>query len=126
MLTIAWFEFRTKLKRISTYVYFSIFAALATLWMAAAGGAFASANVVFDSDKVFINSPFALAQTITVLGLFGVVVVAAFMGRFLGAVAILVFIFLGIAFGILVGTHWPGVDAARLGPWSLAAFAQPY
>jgi ABC-2 type transport system permease protein len=138
----------------STYVYFAIFAALATLWMAAAGGAFPGANVGFGSDKVFINSPYALAQTITVLGFFGVVVVAAFMGRavqqdfehqtfhffftspitkrdylfgrFLGAVAILVFIFLGISFGILVGSHWPGVDAARLGPWSLAAFMQPY
>ncbi len=154
MLTIAWFEFRTKLKRISTYVYFGIFAAIAALWMAAAGGAFVSANIVFSTEKVYINAPYALAQTITLLGFLGVVVIAAFMGRavqqdfeyqtfhffftspiaksdylvgrFLGAVAILVFIFLGIAFGILVGTHWPGVDPARLGPWSLAAFAQPY
>ncbi|HEY4997788.1 MAG TPA: ABC transporter permease, partial [Usitatibacter sp.] len=48
------------------------------------------------------------------------------VGRFLGAVAILVFIFLGIATGIVIGTHWPGVDPTRIGPWSLAAFAQPY
>ncbi len=154
MLAIAWFEFRTKLRRLSTYVYFVVFAALAALWMAAAGGAFASANVVFGSDKVYINAPYALAQTITVLGLLGVVTVAAFMGRaiqqdfeyqtfhffftspigkrdyfagrYLGAVAILVVIFLGIAFGVLVGTHWPGVDATRIGPWSFAAFVQPY
>ncbi|MGZ5040939.1 MAG: ABC transporter permease/M1 family aminopeptidase [Usitatibacter sp.] len=154
MLAIAWFEFKTKLNRISTYVYFGVFAAIAALWMAAAGGAFASANIVFSSDKVFINAPFALAQTISVLGLFGVVTIAAFMGRavqqdfehqafhffftspiskrdylvgrFLGAVAILLAIFLGIAFGILVGSHWPGVDATRIGPWRLAAFTQPY
>ncbi len=154
MLAIAWFEFKTKVKRLSTYVYFGIFAVLAALWMAAAGGAFASANIVFSSDKVFINSPFAIAQTVAALGLMGVVVMAAFMGRavqqdfehqtfhffftspigkrdffagrFLGAAAILLFIFLGIAFGIVVGTHWPGVDASRLGPWTLAAFVQPY
>src|SRR5262245_24290563 len=52
MLAIAWFELKTKLKRLSTYVYFLVFTALAALWMAAAGGAFASANVVFSSDKV--------------------------------------------------------------------------
>ena len=153
MLAIAGFEFRTRMKRVSTYIYFAIFAALATLWMAAAGGAFSSASINF-GDKVFVNAPYALSQTITVLGLLGTVVMAAvmgravqqdfehqtfhffftspigkhqyFIGRFLGAAATLVFIFLGIAFGILVGAHWPGIDATRVGPWSLAAFAQPY
>jgi ABC-2 type transport system permease protein len=154
MLAIAWFEFRTKLTRASTYVYFAIFAALAALWMAAAGGAFAQANIIFSSDKVFINSPYALSQTITVLGLLGVVVMAAFMGRavqqdfeyqcfpffftspirkrdylagrYLGAAAALLVVFLGIAVGIVIGVYWPGVDPTRVGPWSLAAFVQPY
>ena len=151
---IAWFEFRTKLRRVSTYVYLSVFTALAALWMAAAAGAFQSASIVFSSDKVFVNAPYALAQTITVLGLLGVVVIAAFMGRavqqdfehqsfhffftspitkgqylfgrYLGAVATLLFIFLGIALGVWIGTHWPGVDPTRIGPWSLASFVQPY
>jgi ABC-type transport system involved in multi-copper enzyme maturation permease subunit len=151
---IAWFEFRTKLRRISTYVYMLVFTALAALWMAAAAGAFASASIVFSSDKVFVNAPYALAQTVTVLGLFGVVIIAAFMGRavqqdfehgsfhffftspiskaqyllgrYLGAVVTLLFIFLGIALGIWIGAHWPGADKTRLGPWSLASLAQPY
>ncbi len=154
MIAIAWFEFATKLRRISTYVYMAVFTAIATLWMAAAGGAFASANIIFSSDKVFINSPYAISQTLTVLGLLGVVVIAAYMGRavqqdfehqtfhffftspiskadyfvgrFAGAVASLLFIFLSIAIGIVIGSHWPGVDAARVGPWSLGAFAKPY
>jgi ABC-2 type transport system permease protein len=154
MMAIAWFEFRTKLKRISTYVYFAVFTAIAALWTAAAAGAFASASIVFSSDKVFVNAPYALAQTITVLGMLGMVVVAAFMGRaiqqdfeyqtfhffftspiskaqyllgrYLGAVLILMFIFLGIALGSVLGGHWPGADATRIGPWSLAAFAKPY
>jgi ABC-2 type transport system permease protein len=153
-LTIAWFEFRTKLSRISTYVYFFVFTALAALWIAAAAGAFAGANIIFSSDKVFVNAPYALAQTVTVLGLLGVVVIAAFMGRavqqdfeyqtfhffftspitkrqyllgrFLGAVVTLLAIFLGIAAGAWLGAHWPGVDKTRLGPWSLAAVVQPY
>jgi ABC-type transport system involved in multi-copper enzyme maturation permease subunit len=151
---IAWFEFATKFRRISTYVYFAVFTALAALWMAAAGGAFAGASIIFSSDKVFINSPYAIAQTVTVLGLLGVVVIAAFMGRavqqdfeyqtfhfffaspiakhqyfvgrFLGAAAILMVIFLGIAVGVVIGVHFPGVDATRVGPWSLGAFAKPY
>jgi ABC-2 type transport system permease protein len=154
MFAIAWFEFKTKLSRLSTYVYFGIFTAIAALWMAAAGGAFASANIIFSSDKVFINSPFAISQTVSILGLLGTVLVAAFMGRavqqdfeyqtfhffftspiakrdyvfgrYIGAIAILVFIFLGISLGILIGSAWPGVDPTRIGPWSLAAFAKPY
>ena len=34
-----------------------------------------------------------------------------FFGRLLGAWLTLVMIFLGIALGVLIGTHWPGVDA---------------
>jgi ABC-2 type transport system permease protein len=151
---IAWFEFRTKLKRISTYVYFFVFTALAALWIAAAAGAFQGATIIFGSDKVFVNAPYALAQTVTFLGLLGVVVVAAFMGRavqqdfehqafhffftspitkaqyllgrYFGAVITLLFIFLGIALGAWLGGHWPGIDRTRIGPWSLANFVQPY
>jgi ABC-type transport system involved in multi-copper enzyme maturation permease subunit len=151
---IARFEFATKLTRISTWVYFSVFAAVALLWMAAAGGAFASANVIFSADKVFINSPYAIAQTVTFLGMLGTVVIAAFMGRavqqdfetlafaffftspitkaqylfgrFIGAALVLMLIFVGIALGVLLGTHLPGVDATRVGPWSIAALVEPY
>ena len=69
MFAIALFELRTRLKLLSTYVYFVAFAAAAALWMTAAGGVFTSANIVFGSDKVFINAPYALAQTIGVLPL---------------------------------------------------------
>ena len=153
-LAIAGFELRTKLPRISTAVYFIVFATLSTLWMAAAGGVFESMKVAFSSDKVYINSPYAIAQTVTLMGLLGVVTIAAFMGRsiqqdfehltshffftspiskgaylagrFVGAAAILAVIFLGIAAGIVIGAHWPGVEAERIGPWSLGAFVRPY
>ena len=75
--TIARFEARCRLRRPSTHVYFLAFFAIALLWMAAAGGAFQSANLVFDSEKVFINSPYAIAQTVAVLGMFGVIIIGA-------------------------------------------------
>jgi hypothetical protein len=154
LVAIARFEVRTKLWRISTIVYFVVFAVLAALWIAAAGGAFANANIVIGSDRTNINSPYTLAQTITFLGMLGVVTVAAFMGRavqqdfehqtfhffftspiakyeyfvgrYLGAAGMLMVIFLGIAAGIWLGAHWPGVSADRVGPWRIAAFVRPY
>ena len=69
MLAIAWFDFVRRLRMVSTYVYFVLFAVLAGLWMAAAGGALSSASVNFGGDKVLINGPYALAFGIAFLGL---------------------------------------------------------
>ena len=48
-LTIAGFEFRSRLKLVSTWVYFLVFFCLALLWIAAAGGLFKDASVSFGS-----------------------------------------------------------------------------
>ena len=80
-LAIAGFEIRTRLRRISTWVYFAIFLALAMFWTAAAGGVIKSAVVSFGSGKVWINSPYAIAQTVSFLGMFGMSVIGAIMGR---------------------------------------------
>ena len=155
LLTIAWFDFVRRLRMLSTYVYFALFAVLAGLWMAAAGGALASASVNFGGDKVLINGPYALAIGIAFLGFAGVTVIGSvagravqqdyeygtyhffysapiakrdyFLGRLLGAYLTLFLIFASIALGIVVGTHWPGVDAARIvahPTWQ--SFARPY
>ena len=79
--TIASFEFRTRVRRLSTWAYFAIFAALATLWIAAAGGAISGAVVAFGSGKIWINSPYAIAQTVAFLGMVALTVIAAVMGR---------------------------------------------
>src|SRR6185295_3908684 len=47
-------------------------------------------------------------------------------GRFLGAAVTLLFIFMGIWVGVVVGASLPGVDPARVGPWSVQAFVRPY
>lgn len=154
LLAIAAFELRTRLKRLSTWVYFAVFFAAAMLWTAAAGGAISSANIVFGSGKIWINSPFAISQTVGFLGLFGLTVIAALCGRavqqdfeyrtesfffaapitkaqylggrFLGAVVVLLVVFTSIAVGIFAGTLLPNIDPDRLGPTRLAAFVTPY
>ena len=155
MFAIAWFDFVRRLRMVATYVYFVLFGTIAALWMAAAGGAFSSAMVNFGGDKVLINGPYALAIGIAVLGFMGVVVVGSvtgravqqdyeygtyhfffsapvakrdyFFGRLVGAWMTLTLIFSGIAIGIVVGTHWPGVDAARIATApSVQSFLRPY
>jgi ABC-2 type transport system permease protein len=151
---IAGFELRTRLKRLSTWVYFVVFFALAMVWTAAAGGAFANANIIFGSGKVWINSPYAIAQTVAVLGMFGLTVVGALAGRavqqdfeyrtepffftapirkweylggrFAGALIVLFVVFVSIALGVFAGTLLPNVDAERLGPTRLAPYVVPY
>jgi hypothetical protein len=153
--TIARFDFARRLGMVSTWVYLVLYGAVAGLWMAAAGGALSSASVNFGGDKILINGTNALAIAIGLLGFTGITVIgsvagravqqdfeagihpfffsapiskrAYFFGRLVGAWATLLMIFLGIAVGILVGSHWPGVDAARVAASpSWQSFARPY
>ena len=152
--TIAAFELRMRLRRISTWVYFAIFLALAMAWVAAAGGTIPGATVSFGSGKVWINSPYAIAQTMSFLGMAALTVVAAVMGRavqqdfeyrtepffftapigkadylggrFAGAIAVLLVILSSIPIGIALGLLLPGIDPDRVGPSRLAAYAVPY
>jgi ABC-type transport system involved in multi-copper enzyme maturation permease subunit len=155
MLTIAWFEFTRRLRMVSTWVYCALYAFLAGLWMAAAGGALTRASVNFGGDKILINGPYALAIGTAVLGFTGVTVIGSvagravqqdfeystypffhtapigkrdyFFGRLLGAYASLALIFVGIVLGVLIGIHWPGVDAARVvASPSWQSFVRPY
>jgi ABC-type transport system involved in multi-copper enzyme maturation permease subunit len=151
--TIALFELRQRLKMLSTYVYFAMFFSLAMLWMAAAGGFFSGSSVSF-GNKVFINAPFAIAETVTILGYLGIVIVAAMMGRavqqdfeydmhhfffsapiqkhqyllgrFLGAYLTLFGIFTSIGLGTWLGTLLPGMSAELIGPVSPLAYVLPY
>ncbi|HQR09789.1 MAG TPA: M1 family aminopeptidase [Casimicrobiaceae bacterium] len=152
--TIAGFEIAMRLKRISTWVYFAVFFALALFWVAAAGGIIKSAVVSFGSGKVWINSPYAIAQTVSFLGMFGLSIIAAIMGRavqqdfeyrvehfffsapirkweylagrFAGAIAVLLIILSSIALGGVAGLMLPGLDPDRIGPVRPLAYILPY
>jgi ABC-type transport system involved in multi-copper enzyme maturation permease subunit len=151
---IAGFELRTRLKRMSTWVYFAVFFAAAMLWTAAAGGAIQSANIVFGSGKIWINSPYAISQTVAFLGMFGLTVMGALAGRavqqdfehrteaffftapiakwqllggrYVGALLALVLVFASMALGVFGGTLLPNLDPERLGPTRLGAYVIPY
>ena len=153
--TIARFDFARRLRMVSTWVYAVLYAVVAGMWMAAAGGAISGAGVSFGGDKILINGTNALAIAIGILGFTGITVIgsvagravqqdfevgihpfffsapitkgAYFFGRLVGAWATLAMIFLGIAVGIVIGSHWPGVDAARIAATpSWQSFARPY
>ncbi|HET9339870.1 MAG TPA: M1 family aminopeptidase [Casimicrobiaceae bacterium] len=153
-LAIAAFEARTRLRRLSTWVYFAIFVALSMMWVAAAGGAIEGAIVSFGSGKVWINSPFAIAQTVAFLGMAALTVIGAVMGRaiqqdaeyrteaffhtapigrlaylggrFAGAAVVLLVILSSIAIGSFAGLAIPGIDPDRVGPVRIAAYVLPY
>src|SRR6185295_7350496 len=141
-------------KATSTWVYVVLYGVLAGVWMAAAGGALSSVGVSF-GDKIFINGPGALGLAIGILGFIGITVIGSvsgravqqdfeagihpfffsapiskrdyFFGRLVGAWATLVMIFLSVTVGLLIGSHWPGVDAARLATSpSWQSYARPY
>jgi hypothetical protein len=153
LLAIAGFEARQRLKLLSTWVYFFAFFALALLWMAAAGGVFKEAFVSF-GGRVLLNAPRQIALSVAFLGSLGVIVVAAMtgrsvqqdfeyemhhfffsapipkyayvFGRFLGALATLAVVFSSLLFGTLLGAALPGIDAGRLGPYSVTGYLRPY
>jgi ABC-2 type transport system permease protein len=153
MLAIALFEAKQRLKLLSTWVYFTIFFALALLWMAAAGGVFKEATVSF-GGRVLINAPRQIALTAAFLGSLGVIVIAAMMGRsvqqdfehemhhfffsapigkhayvfgrFLGSFATLAILFSSVLLGAWLGRYIPGVDPDRLGSVPARAYLQPY
>ncbi|HSY97889.1 MAG TPA: ABC transporter permease, partial [Terriglobales bacterium] len=155
VLNILSFEFRQRLGRLSTYVYFLVFAGLGCLFAAVAGGAIPEASVDFGTGgKVLVNSPFALNNIISFVTFFGIVITAAIAGqatyqdvhnnstsffytapitkfdylagRYLGALAIQLVIFAGVGLGAWIATHLPAIDPTRIGPQNIAAYLQPY
>src|SRR5262244_535089 len=153
--TIASFEFRHRLRRISTYVYFLVFLLLGILFAAASGGAIPNATIEFGTGgKVFVNSPYALNNIISYVAFFGLVITAAIAGqatyqdtasnstsffytspitkfdylagRYLGALAIQLLIFSSVGIGAWIGVHLPWLDPTRVGANLTAAYFQPY
>jgi len=155
MLAICWFELRRKLRSISTWVYFAVFAALSYLMMTASAGAYQGASVSFGAGgKVLANSPFALFNSTAALTYFGLLVISAIFGkaafqdfeynthsffftspiskssyiggRFLAAFLTVLIVFTGISLGLAAGTAVPMIDKARIGPAMPAAYIAPY
>jgi hypothetical protein len=143
------FEVKFRLKRISTYVYFSIwfFMAFFSVSVRQFGpGSF--------GGKVFVNSPYTIAQITSSLTAFGLVVISSIFGtsiyrdfeqgtyqiffttpmkkrdylggRLLGSFVITALIFSGILLGLTIGKFMPWADQARLAPINLWFHIQPF
>ncbi|MGS2720641.1 M1 family aminopeptidase [Paraglaciecola aestuariivivens] len=104
--------------------------------------------------NVLFNSPFAIAQTLLILGLFGMFMVVNFvagtatrnhsslmseiiytkpirpfsynLGRFVGAYLICLTVFTMVPLGTFIGSLMPWVDSERLGDNSLMFYLQPF
>jgi ABC-type transport system involved in multi-copper enzyme maturation permease subunit len=155
IFTIAGFEFRQRLRRISAYVYFLVFLGLSVLFVLSAGGAIPQATVDFGTGgKILLNSPYALNVIITFITFFGIVITAALAGqatyqdidnrtidlfytapiskfsylggRFLGSLATQLIIFSSVGLGAWIAMRLPGIDHARIGPVIGLAYLQPY
>ena len=62
LLTVAGFEFGQRLKRLSTWIYFTLFLAIGVLFFLAAAGTFQNITGSFGAGgKVMANSPYTLA-----------------------------------------------------------------
>jgi ABC-2 type transport system permease protein len=143
------------LRRISTWVYFGIYAAIGFLFMLVSGGAFRQVSAVFGGGgKVLANAPFALASLTPTLALIGMSIVAAVAGnaiyrdydarmeslvyttpiskpaflggRFVGTLVVNAIILLGIAVGLVLASKSPWVKPDKFGPFDAWAYVQPY
>jgi ABC-2 type transport system permease protein len=156
LLSVAWFEAKQRILRLSSLVYFGVFFALAVLVMCVTGGAFESVSSGFGGSggKVFANSSYGIALLSGTLSYFGLLVAAPvfgqavyqdfatgaypffftsrlrpgdyLLGRYLGALLALLVIFSSIGFGLWVGSRLPWLDKTLLGPNRAALYVRPY
>ena len=151
--SVARYELKYRMTRISTHVYAGVFFALALLLGLAEAGTFESVTVASGAN-VLANSPFSVAGLMAALGLFGVVVTASFMGqalvkdfehrmhpllfttplskgaylggRFTGALVASLYVFAAIIPGLMLATALPFADESLVGPFRPLAYLLPY
>jgi ABC-type transport system involved in multi-copper enzyme maturation permease subunit len=155
LFTVARFEFGQRLKRLSTWIYITLFLALGVLAFLASAGTFQNITGSFGTGgKVMANSPFTLAVLISSVSYFALLITAALAGqavhqdfghgtyplmftaplskgsylggRFLGALGVLVLIQAATGVGCFLGSLMPFVDDKLIGPNRAMAYLGPY
>ena len=146
--SVAAFELRYQLKSPAFWVTSAIFLLLTF-------GATASDNVQIGSGgNVWVNSPYAIAQTMMVMSVFAIFILTAFVanvvvrddetgfgpivhstrisrfdylfGRFTGALVAGCLAFLSVPLGMMIGAAMPWIDPETLGPFNPAHYAWIY
>ena len=151
---VALFEFRYQLRQPAFWVIFGIFFLLAY-------GAMSSERITIGGGGAEnFNAPYQVMQALLVMSVFGLFIVTTFissivlrdfdtksaeliystrikkheylLGRFVGAFAVAYLAFSSVAWGSLVGSLMPWLDAERVGPfrpldyiWSLGVLSLP-
>ncbi len=148
-------EIRHRLNQLSTHVYFLIFFGLGLFIMSALGGAFGgNVTILGTGPNTNANSPFTINALTWVVGLFGIIFTAPFMGqavyrdydsgihpltftapvkkieylggRFVGSYLTHLYLYAGLTGGLMLATVAPWVVADNFGAFSLSAFLQPW
>jgi ABC-type transport system involved in multi-copper enzyme maturation permease subunit len=142
------------LRRVSTYVYFLVFVAIAGLFMLVLTGAFGDQGILGSGGRVKANAPLTLAQILPLMGILGMSVTAALAGnalyrdydagidaliytsplsrpaflggRFVGSLIVNALVLTGIGVGAAVACASPWAHKELVAPFDFAAYAWPY
>ena len=146
---LAKFEFNYFRKQPSFYVTSIIFFFLTFMAMISK-----NIQIGVAGSNVNFNSPQAISQTMIIMSIIGMFLVANFVGgtatrdyvhkmngiihtspiskgsylwgRLLGAIVFCLFVFLAVPLGTLIGSLWPSIDVDRLGPTLLTPYFWTY
>lgn len=142
------FEFAYQIRRVSTWLYFTVLVVIAFL--------FVRGNFLADAlyADFYLNSPFVIASVAVFCSLFGFLITAAVAGeaaardvgtgmhpltytspvsksdylggRFLAAFALNALIQIAVPVGVMLAVYLPGVEAGVIGPFRPAAYLIAY
>ncbi|HEX2207726.1 MAG TPA: M1 family aminopeptidase [Longimicrobium sp.] len=150
--SIARYEVRSEVRRISTWVYFGLLFALAFIMMCALAGVWPDFD--FGSRVQLANSPSNVANLIVVLSIFAVPITSALAGRtvhrdfetrihplffttpvgktaylggrYLGTVLVNLLVYAALPLGMMVAAAMPFADPERIGRFRMEAYATPF
>ena len=153
-LKIFLFEISFQLKKVSTWIYFGVFFLFSYFWILGFGGLIEGFTFGGIGGNIKANSPYVLYVTITMLGHFGLLVIAAvmgssiykdfrtgiypifftcplkkgefFFGRFFGAMTVVIIVFFSSVLGTLIASFMPFIDNNKIGAFNLLYYIQPY
>ncbi len=82
MIQICLFEIKLRMRMISTYIYFAMYLVFAFIMLFAAGGGIEGKVISFGNSPLqWANSPLSLLHFFTTINIFMVIIIAAIMGR---------------------------------------------
>jgi ABC-2 type transport system permease protein len=155
LLWIAWFEFHTRIRKLSSLIYFLVFTVFSALLMIGVSGVVPGLLIsLSENSRELANSPFAIHKLLINLNFIAVIILAAVMGqsvnrdretritpliftkpirerdyvfgKFIGGFAVICVLTSGMGLGLFLGSLIPSQMPEMLGPFNLLGYIQPY